>query len=702
MQLGVLPAFTRVYYARLSMHARGIFSLPTNQTTIESTPESYKSSWWQRAPWWTKWLAIPLVGGFAGMTTLLLCLRMAPLPDESLANPTHIDSADGTRLAEWTLKGTQSQHIPLHQIPKFLQDATLAVEDVKFYTHHAFNPLSVMRALAVDIEHGKVVEGGSTITQQLAKNLYLNQDRTLTRKVREAMYAIQLELHETKSTILDQYLNIVYYGSGAYGVGAAAELYFNKPVQDLSLAESALLVGLPKGPSLYSPFVNESLAKERQRVVLDRMVKVGFLTQAAADEAYAQPLKFSHIHPPTIRAPYFTSVAVQEAEQQFHISSDDLYRGDISMSTTLDPVLQKAAERAITTSLSANSGLQAALVALDPQTGEIKAMVGGRDFATSPYNRVFAERQPGSTFKAILYTAALSHGWTPARQVNSQLTTFMYDDNKQYTVHDYGNFFAHRPLTLREALARSDNVYAVTTNMDVGPAEVIKTAHQMGISSPLQPFPSLALGVCQTSPLQLATAYATLANGGYRVKPHTLREVRDAAKSDVYQAAPSKERVVSEQVAFQMSDLLTSVMKPNGTGYAVSDFLHAPVAAKTGTTDTDVWMVGYTPSIVCAVWVGYDDNRPLNMTESHMAGPIWARFMGTAQARVPSDWFQPPSGMVKSVIDPLTAQLATDTCSSTETDYFVKGTEPVDSCTLHPATKMTPSRPWYKRLFPWS
>lgn len=670
--------------------------MTTNQPTLEIATESYKQSWWQRAPWWSKWIALPLVSGFAGMTTLLVCLRIAPLPDESLVNPTRIDSADGSRLAEWTLKGTQSQRIPLSQIPKDLQNATIAVEDGKFYKHHAFNPLSVARAVVVDIQHGKVVEGGSTITQQLAKNLFLNQDRTITRKVREAMYAIQLELHETKETILSQYLNVVYFGSGAYGVGAASELYFHKNVQDLSLAECAMLAGLPKGPSVLSPFIHEPLAKERQKIVLNRMVAVGFLTQAQADAAYAEPLKFDHMQSPSVAAPYFTSVAVQEAKQRFHVSQDDLYRGDISMSTTLDPVLQGAAERAIASSLPQTSGIQAALVAVDPKTGDIKAMVGGRDFSKSPYNRVFAERQPGSTFKAVLYTAALTHGWTPARQVNSELTTFVYDDTKQYTVHDYGDFFAHRPLTLREALARSDNVYAVTTNMDVGPSQVMKTARDMGIQSPLKPFPSLALGVCPTSPLQMAEAYATLANGGLHVTPHALREVRDARKGEVTQTASDKQRVIPDLVAFQMTDLLTSVMKPNGTGYAVHQYLHGPAAAKTGTTDTDVWMVGYTPNIVCAVWVGYDDNRPLSVSESHMAGPIWAKFMGTAQAHLPSDWFTPPSGIVKRVIDPLTAKLATDTCSSTETDYFVKGTEPKDYCLLHPAsTKSAPTKPWY-------
>jgi 1A family penicillin-binding protein len=660
-----------------------------------------KQNWWQRAPRWSKFVALPLVIGFGSMTALLIGLRLAPLPDESLANPTHIDSADGKRLAEWTLKGSRARHVPLAHIPLALQQATLAVEDVNFYHHRAFNPLSMARALWVDFRHGKVVEGGSTITQQLAKNLYLSQDRTLTRKLREALYAMQLELHESKDTIFEQYLNSVYYGHGAYGVDAAARLYFNKPVQNLTVGECAMLAGLAKGPNLYSPFVNLQAARDRQRIVLNRMVRTGYLTQEQADKAYAEPLHLSTVHLPPLEAPYFTTTVVQEVARDFHIASEDLYRGDIHITTTLDPVLQRAAERAVQTTLPKDSHLQAALIAMDPATGAIKAMVGGRNYQTSPYNRVFAERQPGSTFKGILYAAALSHGWTPARQVNSEITTFLYDQEKMYTVHDYGDFYAHRPLTMREAIARSDNVYAVTANLDVGPDTVIALARKMGVQSPLKPYPSLALGVFPTSPLQMATAYAVLANGGYRVTPHTVREVRDARTGLIRQTQVNASRVLSPQVAFQMTDLLRSVFEPHGTGFGVRNYLHSPAAAKTGTTNTDAWMVGYTPKLVCAVWVGYDDNRRLTVRESHLAAPIWAKFMGTAAQRLPSDWYKPPAGLVWKAVDPATGQAATDSCPAKEVDYFIPGTEPASDCSLHPSSHaLAEQHAWYQSLLP--
>jgi len=678
--------------------------MPLDQMTHgETRTTAYpRNSWWQRRRTWTRAIAIPLATGFTGMTILLIGLRIAPLPDESLASPTAINSADGTHLASWTIKGAEYNQIPLSRIPLDLQHATLAVEDADFYRHHAFNPTSLLRAFVVDLRHGRIEEGGSTITQQLAKNLYLSQDRTLTRKAREALYAMQLELHESKQTILNQYLNVVYYGNGAYGVGAAAELYFHKPVNQLSLAESSMLAGLPKGPSLYSPIAHFAAAKERQALVLGRMVTAGYLTQAAADIAYHTTLKINTLHTQVQKAPYFTVTAIQEVEHRFHLSADDLYRGDTSITTTLDPLLQKAAERAVATSIPKGSGLQAAVVALDPRTGAIKALVGGRDFESSPYNRVFAERQPGSTFKAILYTAALEHGWTPARQVSSAPTTFQYGTNAAlYNVHDYEDLYANRPLTMREAIARSDNVYAVTTNLAVGPQAVVDVAHDMGLTSNLSPYPSLALGVFPTSPLEMATAYATLANGGYRVTPYTVSEVRAAEKGKVYQTEPTHTRVVSPQVAYQMTDLLTSVLQPHGTGYAVHQYLHNIAAAKTGTTDTDVWMVGYTPNIVCAVWVGYDNNRPLGNADAHLAGPIWAKFMGTAQAHSPTSWYSAPAGLVKRTIDPLTAQLATDTCGATQTDYYAEGTEPTQFCALHPATQ-APKPPRLKRgLLPW-
>ncbi|TDY50130.1 1A family penicillin-binding protein [Alicyclobacillus sacchari] len=648
---------------------------------------------------------IPLGIGFGGMSLLLIGLRIMPLPEGGSAMPTEIESADGTRIANWTTTGEAPQNVPLDHIPEPLVAATIAVEDQNFYRDHAISLKSTARALVVNLRHGGVVEGGSTITQQLAKNLYLSQDRTISRKLREAMFAIQLELHKSKDWILGRYLNVVYYGHGAYGVQAASKLYFNKPVEDLDLAECALLAGLPKGPSIYSPIDHFDRAKQRQRVVLERMVATGYLTQAQAQAAAAEPIHVAVHHTPVVTAPYFTDLAVREAKRVAHLSDSDLDAGAVRIKTTLDPLLQQAAERAIASTLPKNSGIQAALVAMDPKTGAIRALVGGRNFQTSPFNRALAPRQPGSTFKAIVYSAALEHGWTPAKQVDSKLTTFVYGASPadRYTVHDYADVYAGRPLTLREAIARSDNVYAVHTNLAIGPQHVIDMAHRLGIADEMKPYPSLALGVFPISPVEMAGAYAALANGGLRVTPHAVAEI-DTPDGRTTVDAPIT-RALSPDVAFQMSDLMQSVLGDSGTGYGARPYLHAPAAAKTGTTDTDAWMVGYTPNLVCAVWVGYDSNRPLSVQESHMAAPIWGKFMGTAQVHMPGGWFAAPADLKAVRIDPLSGGVATPECRIAETDYFRPGTEPTEPCPLHSSATPQKAVPksglfgWLRKLF---
>lgn len=642
--------------------------------------------------------------GFVGTSLVLVSLKLLPLPATAQAAPTELTSEDGRPIALWSPAGQVRANVPLSAFPQWLVEATLATEDANFYRDHAISMRSTLRAVAVNLRHGEIVQGGSTITQQLAKNLYLTQDRTLGRKVREAMLALQLELHKPKDWILDRYLNVVYYGHGAYGASAASQLYFGKPVQSLDLAESALLAGLPKGPTLYSPLDHPERAKARQKVVLERMVQTGYITQAEADAAYAEPLHIARHQPPSLSAPYFSQMAFNEAKNMARLSDSDLDAGYVHIHTTLDPLLQKAAERAIQSTLPKGSSIQAALVALDPETGAIRALVGGRDYRESPFNRALSKRQPGSTFKAFVYGAALEHGWTPAREVESKLTTFIYGPSPkdEYTVHDYGDIYAGRPLTLREAIARSDNVYAVQTELAVGAKNVMDFAKRLGIDEEMRPYPSLALGVFPVTPIELAAAYAAFANGGYKVEPHAVEAVDTPYGRTVHPLA--KTRVMSPELAFQMTDLMQSVIAQGGTGYGARPYLHAPAAAKTGTTDTDAWMVGYTPRLVVAVWVGYDSGRPLTVQESHLAAPIWGKFMGTAQAHLPGPWYKPPADLVPVRIDPLSGAIATPQCGAFETDYFLPGTAPTATCPLHraPVTpEPAPSRlwNWLRRLF---
>jgi 1A family penicillin-binding protein len=616
-----------------------------------------------------------------------LYLRYAPLPPSNVANTSTVIADDGTVLTDLFRGGQNRLKVPLQEIPLYLREATIAVEDDQFYSHHGFNLTSIARALYVNFKEGRIVEGGSTITQQLAKKLYFSDDRTFTRKLKEAVRTMQLEINYSKDQILDQYLNIIYYGEGAYGVEAAAQTYFGKSVQDLDLAESAMLAGLPNSPSSLSPFQNEKGAKERQRIVLDAMVKQGYITKQQADDAYHEPLKYATKHSLNANAPHFTNLAATEAKNALGLQDNELALGGYKIHTTLDPNMQKLAEDAVAKYMP-KGDLEVALVAIDPKTGALKTMVGGRHFKDPGFNHVLAKRQPGSSFKPILYLTALNNGYTPATRIKSEPTTIKYgaDGEKTYEVKNFADQYVHDFIDMRTAISRSDNVYAVTTNMDVGPDKVVEEARKLGIESPLQPYPSLALGAFPVSPLEMARAYSALANGGQKVQIHAVSSIENAYNKNVYQFQSTPEQVADPKLTFILSDLMKGVFEPGGTAYRVAKMIDRPVAGKTGTTDTDAWMIGYTPDLVTVVWIGYDKDRLLSQEESHLAAPIWAEFMKQALARQEKTDFQKPEGVIQVAIDPTTGQLATPNCPSQHLEYFVAGTEPTEECSEHPAS----------------
>lgn len=615
-----------------------------------------------------------------------LYLRYAPLPPSNAANASAVLTTDGTVLTDLFKGGHNRLKVPLQDIPATLREATISVEDDKFYSHHGFDFYGIARALYVNIKSGQIKEGGSTITQQLAKNLYFNtQDRTFTRKIKEAVRTMQLEINYSKDQILEQYLNYIYYGEGAYGAEAAAQTYFGKPVQNLDLAESAMLAGLPKGPSIYSPLSDEKKAKERQRIVLDAMVNQGYITKQQADEAYQEPLQYATQHTMNAKAPHFISLAVADAKDALGIQENELVLGGYKITTTLDPAMQKAAEDAVAKYLP-KGDLEVALVAIDPKTGEIKAMIGGRNFRDPGLNHVLAKRQPGSSFKPIVYLTALQNGFTPATRIKSEPTTIQYGPNgeKTYEVKNYENQYVNDYIDMRTAISRSDNVYAVTAQMDIGSEKVVDMARKLGIESPLQPYPSLALGSFPVSPLEMARAYAILANGGQKVQIHAVSSIENAYNKNVYQYQNTAEPVTDPKLAFILTDLLKGVFEPGGTASRVASMVDRPVAGKTGTTDTDAWMIGYTPDLVTAVWIGYDKDRLLSPVESHLAAPIWAEFMKSALSQQAKRDFPKPEGVVQLNIDPTTGQLATPNCPAQHPEYFVAGTEPTEECSEHP------------------
>ncbi len=625
-----------------------------------------------------------LVTGIGLAAVFVTYLRFTPLPSRVMFDPSEITGPDHTSLGHLIADGVAREIVPLANVPIYLQEATIAVEDANFYSHNGINLKGILRALVANVEAGHIVQGGSTITQQLAKNLFLTNDRTIWRKIRETMYALQLEWRFSKSQILSDYLNSIYYGDGATGAGTASEYFFGKPVSHLDLAESSLLAGLPKGPSLYSPLQHYHAAKERQRAVLEAMVKAGYLSKSAAHAAFLEPLHFAHHQVVGSSAPYFLDAVESAATQAFPLKKEDLYRGGFVVHTALQQKLQQALNHSIETRLASYPELQVSAIVMDPKTGDILAYAGGRDYRSSPFDRAQAKRQPGSTFKPFVFAAALDHGLTPALHILSAPKLVHYDRNKVYTVHNFADQYALHPISMKQAIAHSDNVYAVSAEMLTGIDQVIREAELFGLPHNMAPYPSLALGVFPVSVLDLARAYAVFASGGYLLKPRFFSTITDKEGHALYQNPEEKILAISPATSFQMTDMLKSVMKPGGTGFRIARSLPDGVAAKTGTTDTDAWMVGYTPDRVCAVWVGYDRPRPVDGVESHLPSFIFADVMKTKISDHHLSSAYIPGELVKRTIDPATGQLATSQCPERETDYFVEGSEPTATCSSHP------------------
>lgn len=650
-----------------------------------------------------------LVIGAAVLFVLLLYMRSQALPVSQMGPSTEIYDVHGEVL-ETMNGGKNRQEIPLDEISPILVQATLAVEDRNFYNHYGFDLRGIARAAVVNLQHMAKVQGAGTITQQLARNLYLSHERTWTRKIKETYYAVQMELQMTKDDILDEYLNQIYYGHSTYGIQAASKLFFGKDAKDLTLAESAMLAGIPKGPRYYSPYYDMQGAKDRQETVLQTMVDSGIITQQAADQAKREQLKILPLEPkkPAI-AGYFRDYVRSLATEKLGITEDQFEDGGYKVYTTLDSASQKIAEESVTTQLAGYSEMQAALVAIDPRNGYVKAMVGGRDYNQNQYNRALSNtRQPGSSFKPIVYVTALQQKqYTPVTKFKSEPTTFTYDNGRQtYTPGNFGNTY-YDWIDLRQAIAKSDNIFAVHTILDVGPENVIAMARKMGIDSPMKPLPSLALGTYPVSPYEMASAFGIFANQGVRVEPTAIVRIEDNRGKVVYEAAPVQEKVIDPAYTYVMTQLMEGVFETGGTGNRVSSVLKRPVAGKTGTTNTDAWLVGYTPELSTAVWVGYDKDRTINAVESHVAAPIFADFTERSLESVPPKLFEAPANVVSVYIDPATGKLANDSCPNSRLEAFVQGTEPTEYCTAEPAKNSDkPSAPkgngtWWQDLKRW-
>ncbi|RXZ83335.1 penicillin-binding protein [Paenibacillaceae bacterium] len=630
-----------------------------------------------------KWAGIACALMLIVAAGLLLYLRNQSLPVSVISQTSQMYDLHG-RVIDSFHSGQNRHSVSLSEISGQLVKATLAIEDHRFYEHSGFDLLGMVRAAAVNLENLSKKQGASTLTQQLARNLYLSHERTWKRKLKEAVFTVQLEMNYAKNEILEMYLNQIYYGHGAYGIEMAARLYFNKPASELTLAESAMLAGVPKGPKYYSPYNNMKHAKDRQKLILQRMVDLDNITQAQADQAYDELLAFQPLGSVEREfAPYFRDYIHSVAVDVLGIEESLINEGGIRIYTTLDTDAQRAAEQAVADGLPTDSDLQAALVAIDPRTGYIKAMVGGRDYKQNQYNRVFAKtRQPGSSFKPLLYLTALQEGvLTPVSRFRSEPTVFTYDEGRHtYQPRNYNDKYANDEIDMRRAIASSDNIYAVSTAMAVGPEKVIELAHRLGIDSEMKPVPSLALGSFPVSPYEMASAFGALANEGKRVEPTAILRIETNRGQVLYEAKPATVQAVDAANAYVLTNLLESVFEAGGTGHRVSALIKRPVAGKTGTTSSDAWLVGYTPELSTAVWVGYDKGRTIVSAEAHRAAPIFAAFTEKALETVPPKIFPIPENVVSVYINPATGLLASDACPDKRLESFAAGTEPTVTC----------------------
>jgi 1A family penicillin-binding protein len=600
-------------------------------------------------------------------------------------------------------------NVSIDAIPPLVRAAFLATEDRRFYQHNGLDWRGLFRAALSNIRHGGVREGFSTITMQVARNSFLvnkRYGRTMRRKLIELRLTRLIESELTKDQILELYLNLIYLGNGMNGVEAASLDLFGKNVNTLTISEGAMLAALPKGPSAYTPRDHPERALKRRNLVLSLMAQAGYITAADAQRDAQVPLRIAEDEwrPDTGKEPLALDAIRALIDS---IRPDALKEGDVTVYTTLDVNAQLAADRAVlkqTTAVTRETqyaggrvkeAAQGALIALDPRTGDIRALVGGRR-AKRGFNRAFnARRQPGSAFKPFVYAAAMKAGMTPSTLVDDEPVE-VPQGRTVWTPSNYDDKYIGT-ITLAKALAVSSNAAAVRVSQTVGIPNVILAARRNGITSPLPNFPAMALGAVEVTPLELVAAYAPFANGGLKIHPRLVRRIEAADGTLLWSAeiAPA-DTVMDPREAYQITDMLRGVVD-GGTANTIREMgVHGAVAGKTGTTNnaTDVWFVGYTPTLVAGVWFGYDTPRPIapHASGGHLAAPAWADFYmnGWREPAGSADAWAPPAGMTMRVIDPLNGMLAGQWCPTKKQAYFKPGTEPTEVCNVHTEPESEP------------
>ncbi|MEK4027679.1 PBP1A family penicillin-binding protein [Pseudobacillus sp. FSL P4-0506] len=669
-----------------------------------------------------KWIRAGLfLGLFAAAGLLLLIgagflyVKMLGEPEVAVPQSTIYYAADGQVIGE-SYTGEKRYWVSLDKVSPYLVQATLAVEDKKFFEHNGFDFKRMAGAAVADVKAMAKVQGASTITQQYARNLYLSHDKTWKRKLSEALYTVRIEMNYTKEQILEGYLNTIYYGHGAYGIEAASQFYFGKSAKNLSLAEASMLAGVPKGPSIYSPLSSLAKAKERQKVILNEMEESGVITPEQHQRAVADKVHIigEHLHTDSEAAPYFRQAVQQVLANKLGVDEQTIALGGLRVYTTLNREHQYIAEKTIKKVIPDDSDIQPAFVSIEPKTHFVTALAGGKDFNESSYNRATqAIRQPGSTFKPFLYYAALENGYTPATRLTSEKTAFQYDNGqKVYKPSNFNQRYADGEVTMEQALAVSDNIYAVKTHLFLKPETLVKTAERFGISTQLKPLPSLALGTSGVRALEMVNAYATIANGGKYEEPIFIQRVENANGEVLYEHKPDKEQRFDKKQTAVLTHMMTGMFDKNLSSYAsvtgasLVPKMTRPYAGKSGSTTYDYWMIGFTPQLAAGIWTGYDDGREIRKVEDkHYAKDMWLSFMENAHRGKAVKKFPKPKGVIAVDINPENGKIASSHCPVTRKMYFIEGTEPEEYCTDHlPKKEKTKEKKneesWMKRLFP--
>lgn len=597
-----------------------------------------------------------------------------------------IDTANGYYLYDNTKAEIKegTNWISIKDMSPYIIDATIAIEDKNFYNHQGFDYLRIIKALFINAKNRKNLQGASTITQQYAKNLFLNFDKTWSRKIEEAFLTMRLEAHYSKDEILEGYLNTINYG-GIFGIENASNYYFNKSSKDLTLAEASILAGIPKSPSNYSPTQNPEAAKKRQQLILEAMEKNGYIEESEKENAINTELIYTKTterkNLSTIM--YYQDAVISELKTIKSIPNSFLETGGLKIYTNLDMNAQSILEDQIKDKMKNDEELQIASVIMDPNNGNILAIAGGRDYSTSQFNRITnSKRQVGSTMKPLLYYTALENGFTASTTFTSEKTTFTFSENKTYSPSNYNETYGNKPISMAAAIAYSDNIYAVKTHLFLGEENLVNFAKRLGIKENLSPIPSLALGTNEIGILDMMRAYASFANEGYKITPHFITKVEDIEGNVLYEFKEEKEAILNKSTVYILNELLANSYSKELIDYnyptciAIAPKISKKYAIKTGTTNTDHLIFGYNKDVLIGVWMGYDDNRETDVSTGNVMKNLWVDTIETYLKDKESNWYKTPDNVVGVLVDPITGLPATETSTHKQIFYYIKGTQP--------------------------